>query len=237
MYGSQVNQAGILDQDFNIDGTALTVPGELDITPMQQYAPFQFLSGFTIVSVPYRGAWLPDQPRSFQFSLRYQLSTDNGADIAFLEGLAAAGGVHTLVLWKMFRYQYTMPAGQSWFYFPRPDAYSKNYANKADAKYQAIIKRTPLGGATTTPTVSYKASVLSTDTVTAGQVWISNTAVLHPDTNQNVALFKFGTAATLTEIVTVDFHPLFNVYATQVLTQPFTRVGREDKDLYLIEVN
>jgi|SRR5581483_4948268 len=240
MFGSTVSQAGIRDADVNIDGTAIVVPLTVSIQNPPLYAAFQTMLNLPIIQIPYWGDGLPNQPDAFQFGLNWELSDDSADQVAalsFLEGLRTAGGTHTFVLWKQFRYTYTLRAGQTVLYLPRPDAYSKSYAGKTGSQYKAAIKRGAVGGTLSGVTVQYKSSVTAATAVDAGEAWISNAASVHPDSGKNVALFKLGTAPVAPETLTVDFHPLFNVFPTSVLTQPFTRPGREDKDLYLIEVN
>jgi hypothetical protein len=73
----------------------------------------------------------------------------------------------------------------------------------------------------------------------AGQVWISNTAVIHPDSGYTVAVFKFGTALNSGDVVSVEYVPLFNVAIGDLQRSPFTAqsVGREDTQVQLVETN
>lgn len=234
---SLIDDAGLRDNEVRIDGTALEMARLVQVSNAPIFSLFQAMNGRNRVTVPYRGAGLPDQPDSFDFMLDWELGMTTAGEkaaIKFLEQLRTSGGIHEFAYWKHYRYTYSGLAGQQVFYLPRPDAFSKGY--KADqTRYGA--KFTVLGVATAEADIAYQASVVAADAVPAGKVWISNTAVYHPDSGALCAIFKLGTALATAGAVIVDFIPLFNVFATQVPTKPFERVGREDKSLFLTEVD
>lgn len=237
MGSSLTNEAGLRDADITIDDTSVTLPLSIefhntndsydfalswelsDKTTAEKNAlqllaglrasavqnVYQTLAGRYVATAPYRGTGLPD-----------------------------VGSVHTFAFWKALRFKYSGIAGQSVFYLPTPDAFSKAYAGKTDqSRYGAIV--TVAGSQISLANTLYKPSVVSADVVTAGQVWISNTAVAHPDSGINVALFKLGTALATAGTVIVDYIPLFNVLVTAAPLKPFEKPAREDQQLFLLQ--
>lgn len=233
---SNVDKAGPRDQYAFIDGTAIRLPGTLYPRRSLRIATSQTLAGRARIDAWYDGVGLPDQPDHYDFDLRWDLSDDYSTELLALETLAASGGSHTFTYWKKILVRYTATSGQTVFYLPRPDAFSKGYTGHL---VQATDGATVKVNGTPIATVNYVTPVTSGTVVTAGQVSISNTAVSHPDSGYTVALFKFGTALVAGDIVTVEFTPLFNVGVTMIDTNPFTgdNPGREDKVLSLVEMN
>jgi hypothetical protein len=236
-FGSLVSDAGLRDADVTIDGSSLILPATLGVTPNILVGEFSTMLNLPIYQVPYWGDGLPNQPDSFLFDLLFELSVGESSAIDFLETVRSSGGIHTFVLWKMYRCTYTLRAGQTLLYLPRPDAFTKNYAGKTNSAYKAIIKRGAVGGVLSSVTVDYPGTPVTSGTVvTAGHAAISSVASVHPDSGKNVMIFKLGTAPTGAETLTVDFHPVFNVFPRSVMPK-FGIPGREDKDLYLVECN
>lgn len=228
-----VTEAGLVEGP-TIDGTVTVLAREIDIRDTLRQSLDQTFNGGYNLDVPYDGDGLPDQPDTFEAALDYDLSDAYASTLSFLEGLRTAGGAHLVVFWKKRRYRFTARSGQTVFYLPRADAYSKSYSGHTAAADKAAIIVTPTPGAGQ-PTVVYQTSVVSGDVVTAGQVWISNTAVPHPRSGRNVALFKFGTAPGAAATIDVEYYPLFRMFVQGVPTKPFSMIGREDRTLYLIE--
>lgn len=234
MSGASVSEAFPTDPDVTINGTSVKLPRIFQFIPTVRASIEQTFNGRKRVDVPFDGDGLPDQPDLFDFMLDWSLE-DSYTEIAFLERLRTRGGVTTFVFWKKLEYRYTAVAGQVVFYLQRPDAFSQSYAGKTAVGYKAVVK---VNGAAI-GTVNYPGAVTAATVVAAGEVSISTVSVAHPQSGATVALFKFGTAPGAGAIVTVEYHPLFNVFVTGVPTAPFTSegVGHEDKVLFLTEVN
>lgn len=220
-----------------IDGTAISFPGVLHVRRTIRQMVSATLAGRGRVDSWYDGAGLPDQPDHYDFDLNWMLSDQYSSEITQIESLVAAGGIHTFIYWKKVLVQYTAGSGDTFFYLPRPDAFSNGYSGhttQATDGAVVTVNGTPIA------TVNYVSSVTSGTSVAAGQVSISNTAVTHPDSGYTVAGFKFGTARTAGDIITVEYIPRFNVSVGSIDTAPFTgemSAFREDKNLSFIECN
>lgn len=237
---TQTDEAGFRCSDVNIDGTALTMPMSVEYdTPLPDVYDFVLtweLSDNTT-----------DQQTALQ-TLAGLRTTAGGAVIEMLNGrrrvnapyrgsgLPDIGGTHTFTFWKYFRYTFTAIAGQQYIYLPTCDAFSMGYSGKTVQADFGINVSTP----DTTYALGkkvYKNSVLTSDVVTADEVWISKATAAHPDSGANTALVKWGTPLTVGGTVTVEYIPLWNVAATRVPPKAFDIPGREDTSLYLIQVN
>jgi hypothetical protein len=233
MSGSLVSSAGLRDSDLHIDGTTLRLPWSIEVynPPLQTLTPTG--SGRRRVDIPYRGAGLPDHAEVFDWLLRWDIDDQYATELAFLEALRVNPSTHTLCYWKKYLARYTAKTAQTVFYLPRVDAYTQSYSGKTGSDYKAVVKVDNVAIAT----VNYPGAVTSATSVTAGQVSISTVSTTHPESGEELSLFKFGTAPGRGAIVTVEFHPLFNCAVDKLETSPFEKTGREDKALYLAEVN
>jgi hypothetical protein len=227
-----LNEAG-LSESFTIDGEDVRLPNALDGNVRLRQAVEECFNGRMRVTGAWDGEYLPDVADVWEFLISYHLDDQESSTISFLEELRTAGGVHTLAFWKKRSYLYTVPAGQVYFYLPRPDAY--NHAGRSAAGYKAEVKinGTPMAAGD----ITYPGTVTSGTSVAAGDVAISTTTTTHPDSGAEVTLFKFGSGVITTgDLVRVSYHPLFNVAVGDVSTR-FELVGREDKQVFLVEVS
>lgn len=241
-----ITNAGLYDADIHIDGTAFETPAILEVRhdgDVFDFAASYELSDQTAAEQSLltklsalRADAIPSTNLYKTLSGRYNATAPYRGS-----GMPDSGQTHTFIIWKYMRAAFLGYAGQSVFYMPRPDAFSRAYSGKTtQADYGALI--TKAGVAYTTAKIIYKATVVSSDAVTSDEVWISKAATTHPDSGATCALVKVGTAlvaaGTLaTPGLIVDYIPEFYVSVTQVPLKPFERARREDQSLYLAEVN
>lgn len=234
--GSGISNAGLLDANLHINGTSITLPALVDVDSAPRQSVEQTFNGRRRVDVPYDGAGLPDVPDLFDFHLRWTLDKQYSTEIAFLERLRTYGGTSILAYWKKHEYRYTAQSGQTLFYLPRVDAFTKGYTGKTADNYKAVVKVN--GVALSAANTTYPGAVDSGTSVSSAQVAIG-TAAVHPDSGATVSPFKFGTAKSQGDIITVEYHQLFNVCVMDVQTDPFVgeRPFEENKTLRLAETN
>lgn len=216
-----------------IDGVDLLgMPRTMQAIPRLLQTVDETMSGRKRLDIHYQGDKLPDVLDAWEFIIEYGIDSQYLALATQLEELRTDGAVHEMAFWKKRPYRWTATAGQTSFYLPRPDAFSKGWAGHTDQSlWGATVK---VNGVS--KSVAYKASVTEASTVTPEDVWISNTAVTHPSSGGRVALFKFASAPGVGAKVVVEYYPLFRVVVTDVATAPFDRVGDEDKTLMIAEV-
>lgn len=183
------------------------------------------------------GDGLPNVPDLFEWVLTYDLSVQHADTIAQLGRLRTKGGGHLFVDWKQREYTWTARSGQQFFYLPRQDAYSLAYSGKTGNEYKAVAyRKVAATGVESAMTVVYKATVASGDTVTAGELWISNATETHPRAGFTVAAFKVGTTLAIRDEIRIAFFAAYPVAVIDVPKVPFEIVGREDTALYLAEI-
>jgi hypothetical protein len=189
------------------------------------------MTGRRVVDVPYRGVGLSNTADAYEGALHYETDDTTSALTEFLEMRRAEGGVHDFAFWVPTLCVYAIAAGQSIFYLPRGDAFAKSYPGYTDASYSAVAR---LNDAALS--VVYQSTVTIDSDVPSGEVWISRVTTLHPDAGTTVALCKLGNPPSVAATLIVKYVPLFRVVVTGLPTE-YPHVGREDKTLYLVEVN
>jgi hypothetical protein len=225
--GSKTNEPGIVDR-FRINDTEFDMPqagGYVVEDPLQQTL-FASMAGGGTITMPYRGAGLPDRCDLFKFTIPYDLDDTNGLMGDHVELLRATYGPHFFTDWKQRFCIYTLRVGQVFAYLPREDAFGK-WAGASAA--EMAVDGTPA-------TVVYKPTVAEADAVPAGEAWISRAIIRHPFSGLFVAPFKLGTAPGALATLIVKYFPVFRVDVNGVAST-FPAPGVETKVLYLIEIN
>jgi hypothetical protein len=226
--GSKTNEPGIDDQ-FQIDDDTFDMPvtgGYVADAPLQQMV-FQSMAGGGTLSLPYRGAGMPDRSELFTFELPYEID-DTNSDLADkLELLRATIGPHFLADWKQRPYVYSFRPNQAFAYLPREDAYAR-WGGGTPAEITI--------GVTPVATIVYQSSVAESDVVPDGEAWIASTAIRHPLSGLYVAPFKLGTPPVAAKRVIVRYIPVFRGDVVNMPTT-FTGAGQEGKHLYFQEIN
>ncbi|HSY50395.1 MAG TPA: hypothetical protein VLC46_16405 [Thermoanaerobaculia bacterium] len=228
MSGAKTSEPGLVEQ-FTIDGANYQQPvagGYLADNPLSQ-SVFKSASGAQVIVAAYRGDGLPDRSDSYAFTLPYDIDDTNGLMARSVEVLRATSGPHFFADWKQRAHFYTLRAAQQFIYLPREDGFGKWGIGTAAV---LTLNGTAIG------TVVYQSSVASGDAVPANAVWISKALVQHPLSGLWCAPMKIGTPIVAPATLLVEYYPVFRVDVTGVQTK-FSTVGREDKTLFMSEVN
>jgi hypothetical protein len=231
-------------QDMTINGTTLLIGGtkflpspyEVHDTLAQRLSA---TAGRGRMDVWWCGDGLPNVLDKLEFALGYAdlgTSADDLTAIAFLERLRTKGGTITFTDWKERRYTYTARSGQQFFYLPRQDSFTAAIAgHTTQATYGLKVWKNDV--AIATANIKYQATVTAGDVVPAGEVWVGNATVEHPEAGFKACTpFKFGTANAIYDDILVEVIPLYRVCVVGVPTVPFEINAREGKTLYLAEV-
>ena len=226
--GSKTGEPGIVDQ-FRIDDMTFDMPqadGYVADAPLQQMV-FQSMAGGGTVTLPYRGAGMPDRSDLYAFTLPYDLDDTNGLMGDQVELLRATFGPHFFTDWKQRICVYSFRAGQAFAYLPREDGFAK-WAGASAA--EMVLAGTPVA------TILYKPTVAEADAVPAGEAWIAESAIRHPFSGLYVVPFKIGTAPGAPAKLVVKYYPVFRVDVAGVAST-FPSPGVETKVINLIEIN
>jgi hypothetical protein len=225
MSGSKTIEAG-LSEFFTIDGTDYPIAqGYQPDSPLEQ-ATFETMS-LPVIQAKYLGDGMVDRPDRYVFPLPYRIGDSNGSLADQIELLRATPGPHFLADWKQRIAYYTLRASQAFLYLPREDANARTW--------KTVIAAQITPSWAWTPTVVYKNSVVSGDSVPSGELWISKATIQHPESGRWVAPFKMGTPPVAAATLIIRFFPVFRVEVLDVKTD-FTNL-REDKMMVLAEVN
>jgi hypothetical protein len=227
---------GLRVNRLHINGTELVLSAVLREAPKHLQSVEETFNGGRRLDAKWQGDGLPDRPIRYDFSLGWDLGSPDETTVEFLEELRVTPGPHSFTFWKAIVNLWTAASGQVVFYLPRPDAYTYSIAGHTAAEWKAVVAVD--GVAITEANTLYPGAVTAATSVDAGKVAFSTSTVEHPDSDQTVTLFKFGTAPGADAIVTVWYFPMYQVDVASLETTPFTgeNVGREDKTLELIEV-
>lgn len=227
--GAQIIEPGIADAPW-LDGAPLAaMPVEYQPQAVLAQTVFDTLAGTKIISAAYRGDGLPDRIDTFAFGLPYEIDDNFAALADQLELARVTPGPHYFTDIKQRYAYYTLPPNRSYLYLPREDAFGKwGLGSAADVRING-------GGAMA---VTYQAgTVLASDAVPAGNVYISKTLIKHPDSGRWVAPFKIGSPSGAQAVLVVKYYQVYRVDIVDLVTSFGDRVaGREDKTLYLAEV-
>jgi hypothetical protein len=223
----RIDQPGYVE--LMIDGAVYdNLPADFSPPAKLRQSVFPTFGRMVIDDIDY-GDGLPDVTDGYdEFDATWQTADSSKDTAAALARLGTSGGTHELVWWKQAVFLYTLRAGQSLLYMPRVDAFTKQYVNFAGANCQAVIVPSWAAAA-----LSYHAVVDATSAVTAGQVWIGNAAVLHPECGWTVTPFKLGTPPVATATLELRF---YQVVRCSLSVDTTMRPGAEDKTLHGIEV-
>jgi hypothetical protein len=220
--------------ELTLDGVPLLLPQTLEPRDTLAIGVTPSAIGPRVESYSY-GDGLPDVMDTFEWEIGYE-GMDQAiyaATIDTLEDLRTSGGVHLFCDWSGRRYTYTARSGQQFFYLPRQDAFSRQYAGHTSGEWKATVTRNGVA-----LTVLYKTSVLTGDVVPSGEVWISDATRMHAHAGRTVAAFKVGTPNSLGDVIKVRFYPVYRVGVQAVSTSPGQAgvVGLESRSIYLPEV-
>ncbi|MFZ2494005.1 MAG: hypothetical protein WA208_21200 [Thermoanaerobaculia bacterium] len=221
-----------------IDGSTIAFPTQLECRPTSAQAVSDSMAGRRTVDLPWAGEGLPLQADAWEFALEWGLVDDDGTSsdgdvLELVERLRVHGAPVMFTDWKARYCRFLLQPGQTGIYLPRPDAFGPAYAGFVDAaKYGAAAK---LAGVTVP--VEYQAEVTAATVVTAGELWLSRTQVVHPYRGGLATFGKLGTAPTAVTELRVEYVPLWRVMATGAPTRPVAGfIGLEGRSLFLVEV-
>lgn len=218
---------------FTIDGVDVQIPNTYDSRNTLRQAVSETSGGRVRLDIPYDGVGLPDALDTFEWAFDYDIDDTNSAIATTLETLRTAASIHLFTDWKKKIYRWTATSGQTVMYLQRQDPYGLSYAGHTALTEKATVKIN--GSAISEPNTLYAVTTSGTS-VAAGKVSISTVTMAHPDSGAIVNLFKFGTALSASDVVTVESHQLYRVIVTGVPTKPFSSfAGREDKALVFLE--
>jgi hypothetical protein len=198
--GSKLDEPGIVDL-FRINDDTYDIPGGYVADAPLQQSRFESMAGGGALSMPYRGAGMPDRSDVYTFELPYDIDDTNPEMAEKLEILRATLGPHFLADWKQRVAVYSFRTGQAFAYLPREDGYGK-WGGGTPAEIA-------VGGAAVA-TIVYKPAVAEGDAVPAGEAWIATTAIRHPFSGLWVAPYKIGTAPVAPARVIVRYFSEIN---------------------------
>jgi hypothetical protein len=228
MFSTRIDEPGY--PALSIDGVLYALPKEFTPADPLRLTQSLLASGGTSLMGAFAGAGMPDMIDAMTMTLSWDIDENFGALCGAIELLRASGGEHDVAYWKRRAYSYTLAAEQQVIFLPRRDAFKAGYAFIEDD--DAVTAQ--LNGADLV--VVYKPAVADADDVPAGELWVSEAAIDHPESRKpNVVRCKCGSAIEAGDEVILQGVPLFRMRAIQV--DPVFSPGIEDKTVVLIEVD
>jgi len=227
MIPTTAGEAG-LGNEITIDGTMWPRPQGLEWVPVHARSMTPSMArprlelwrmGDGLPNVLDRGEWV----------LPFVLSDDYKSLNEYLERLRTDGELHYFSEWKKRIYTFTSVSGQREYWLPRADAFG--FGGVVDDAAKAVI--TLNGGALL---LTYKPIVSATDAVPVGDVWLSQTLERHPAAGIYGVRFVVGSPIAIYDRVQVEHYAKYRVVVADHATEPFERVGIEEKEIVLMEV-
>jgi hypothetical protein len=220
-----------------INGTSIRLPSRLEPIPRNAQTVTQTAGRARLDAWDY-GAGMPNICDAMTWQMDYTFDDEEVLVRDSLAELRVMGGTHALADWVRQPVFYSPASGQQFFYLPRCDAFSAQIADHADqSRWGAIVERRASGTSSwVNLTVTYKTSVASSDVVTTGNAWISNTTTVHDPSGLTVAPFKIGTPLVRGDLIRVRYMPMYRVIVEEILTGPLEPGTTENRMLRFIEV-